>query len=101
MARPRTVSDDEILMATIRAMSRLGPVKLTLADVAQEAKLSPAALVKRFGSKRALLLRVSQSASGGMAEAFAALRARRSSLDALLDAATHLARFTKSAEELA
>jgi len=89
-------------MATIRAMSRLGPIKLTLADVADEAGLSPAALIKRFGSKRALLLAVSQAGSSGMAESLAALRhSQRSPLDALLIATTYLARHTKSAEELA
>ena len=102
MARPRTVSDDQIIFAAIRAMSRLGPMKLTLADVADEANLSPAALVKRFGSKRGLLLAVSNAASGGMDEGFAQLRkAHASPLDALLEATTYLAKHTKSAEELA
>jgi AcrR family transcriptional regulator len=102
MARPRTVSDDEILAATIRAMTRLGPVKLTLADVAEEAGLSPAALIKRFGSKRGLLLAVSSAGSTGMAESFRELRRRYASpLEALLVATTFMARHTKSAEELA
>jgi AcrR family transcriptional regulator len=102
MARPRTVSDEGILAATIRAMTRLGPVKLTLADVADEAGLSPAALIKRFGSKRGLLLAVSTAGSTGMAEGFRALRKRYASpLEALLVATTFLARHTKSAEELA
>jgi AcrR family transcriptional regulator len=102
MGRPRTVSDEAILMAAIRAMTRLGPIRLTLAAVAEEAGLSPAALVKRFGSKRALLLAVSNSAGGGMAEGFAALRAaHRSPLAALVAATTFLAKNTRSAEELA
>src|SRR5688572_11144017 len=102
MPRPRTVSDQQIMMATIGAMSRLGPVKLTLADVAEDVGLSPAALVKRFGSKRGLLLAVSQAGSGGMAEGFARMRERATSpLAALLDATTYLAKHTKSAEELA
>jgi AcrR family transcriptional regulator len=102
MGRPRTVSDEQILMATIRAMTRLGPVKLTLADVAAEAGLSPAALVKRFGSKRGLLLAVSNAAGSGMSESFARLRRTASSpLAALLEATTYLARHTRSAEELA
>ena len=33
-ARPRNVSDEDLINATIRVMSRLGPVKLTLAEVA-------------------------------------------------------------------
>ncbi|MCA1563440.1 MAG: TetR/AcrR family transcriptional regulator, partial [Acidobacteria bacterium] len=43
-------------MAAIQVMARLGPVRLTLADVAREIGLSPATLVQRFGSKRGLLL---------------------------------------------
>jgi AcrR family transcriptional regulator len=102
MARPRTVSDAAILAAAIRAMTRLGPIKLTLSDVADEANLSPAALIKRFGSKRGLLLAVSTTGSAGMADSFRELRRRYDSpLEALLVATTFLARHTKSAEELA
>lgn len=102
MGRPRTVTDDAILAATMRAMARRGPVELTLADVAEEVGLSPAALIKRFGSKRGLLLAVSTSAVAGMKGAFAALRrAHASPLAALLEATTQLARHTASPEELA
>ena len=38
--RPRTVPDEQILLAAQRAMSRLGPDQLTLAEVAKEAGLS-------------------------------------------------------------
>ena len=38
--RPRNVSDEDLINATIRVMSRLGPVKLTLAEVAKEAGVS-------------------------------------------------------------
>lgn len=83
-------------------MTRLGPVKLTLADVAHEAGVSAAALIKRFGSKRALLLAVSKSASRDTGAHFAALRTRhRSPLDALFAATGFLARHTNSPEELA
>ena len=43
--RPRQASDEDILKAAFRAIARLGPAKLTLADVAGEAGLSAAALV--------------------------------------------------------
>jgi len=42
-------------------MGELGPAKLTLARVAKAAGLSPATLVQRFGSKRALLLALAKS----------------------------------------
>jgi AcrR family transcriptional regulator len=100
--RPRTISDDEILAATARAISRVGPRRLTLAAVAAESNLAPATLVQRFGSKRGLLLAFSSQASGQPAAAFAAARARHSSpLDALRAGLLDLARWIDTPEELA
>jgi AcrR family transcriptional regulator len=62
--RPRKVSDEEVFMATLRAMSRVGPGDLTLAEIADEAGLTPGALVQRFGSKRALLLALAGQHAG-------------------------------------
>jgi AcrR family transcriptional regulator len=72
--RPQKVTDDDIFMAAHRAMSRLGPGELTLADIAKEAGVTAGLLVQRFGSKRDLLLTLSQRFSGGTAEMFADLR---------------------------
>jgi AcrR family transcriptional regulator len=84
--RPRSATDDEILAATARAVSKAGPDRLTLADVAAEAGLAPATLVQRFGSKRKLLLAFAAQASQGVAEAFASARAAHDSpLEALLE----------------
>jgi AcrR family transcriptional regulator len=58
--RPRKVSDEAIYAAAIRAMGRLGPADLTLAEIAAEAGLTASAVVQRFGSKRALLLTMSE-----------------------------------------
>lgn len=100
--RPRTVADADILTATAAVMTRLGPTRLTLAEVAKEAGLSPATLVQRFGSKRGLLLAVAEAAASGMEEDFAAVRAaHRSPLDALLACATFMTRVSDSPEELA
>ena len=77
--RPRLASDDEIFQAAFRAISRVGPVRLTLADVAREAGLSAAALVQRFGSKRGLLLAAVSSGSGGNDVWLADLRTRHRS----------------------
>lgn len=83
--RPRQASDEDILKAAFRAIARLGPARLTLADVAREAGVSAAALVQRFGSKRALLLAAAADAAGGSAYIFPGLRARhRSPVAALL-----------------
>ena len=74
MPRPRKVSDDEVFAATHRAMSRLGPNELTLAEIAVEAGLTAGALVQRFGSKRHLLLALSDRYSSGTSEMFDQLR---------------------------
>jgi AcrR family transcriptional regulator len=104
--RPRTVTDEAILMAAQRAMARLGPVRLTLAEVAREAGLSAATHVQRFGSKRGLLLAVSASGVDGIDACFDTIRAgvrrnRSSPLSAVLDAATEMSRNSRTAEETA
>jgi AcrR family transcriptional regulator len=102
MPRPRTVPDAEVLAAATRAITRVGPGKLTLADIGREAGLSPATLVQRFGSKRGLLLALAETAAGSVDECFARVRAENPSpLAALLSAATEMSRYTRSPEEMA
>lgn len=74
IGRPRKVSDDEVFAGAYKAMQRLGPSELTLSDIAAEAGVTAGALVQRFGSKRALLLRIAEQFSGGTAAMFAQLR---------------------------
>src|SRR5262245_60431201 len=101
MPRPRLATDEAILEAAFRAISRLGPANLTLADVAREAKLSPATLVQRFGSKRGLLLALAKMGADGVAECFRVVRAAYPApLAALVAAATTMARQVTSPEEL-
>ena len=73
--RPQKATDDDVFMAAQRAMSRLGPGELTLAEIAAEAGVTAGLLVQRFGSKRALLLALSERFSGGTGDMFAQLRA--------------------------
>lgn len=61
--------------AAQRAMSRRGPHELTLADIAAEAGVTPGRLVQRFGSKRALMVALSERFPGSAGPVFAALRA--------------------------
>src|ERR671913_65715 len=82
--RPRQNTDIEILQAAFRAIARLGPAKLTLADVAREANVTAASLVQRFGSKRALLLAAFNDAAGGHVFIFEGLRAKHRSPKAAL-----------------
>ena len=84
VGRPRKVSDDDVFMGAYKAMQRLGPNELTLADIAEEGGVTAGALVQRFGSKRALLLKIAEQFSGGTAAMFAGLRqANRSPLAAI------------------
>jgi len=69
------VTDDEILAAAQRAMTRRGPHELTLAHIAVEAGVSPGRLVQRFGSKRALLLALAERFAGSAGTVFDGLRA--------------------------
>jgi AcrR family transcriptional regulator len=101
--RPRTVSDEELINATMRIMSRLGPVKLTLAEVAKEAGVTAATLVQRFGSKRAMMLKISAQAAASSDACFDVVRAAhpRSPLAAIYAAATAMTEHMGTPEELA
>jgi AcrR family transcriptional regulator len=73
--RRRKVSDDEVFDALRSAMQQRGPHELTLADIAAEAGVTPGLLVQRFGSKRELLLALSERFAGSAPAVFEALRA--------------------------
>ena len=73
--RPQKVTDEEVFAAAQRAMSRRGPHELTLADIAGEAGVTPGRLVQRFGSKRDLLVTLSERFAGSAGIIFAGLRA--------------------------
>jgi AcrR family transcriptional regulator len=99
--RPRTATDAALLTAAARAVSRVGPSRLTLADVAAEAGVAPATLVQRFGSKRGLLLALAKQGSSAAAGEMAAFRAYDSPLAALRAFAECMAGMAPSPEELA
>jgi AcrR family transcriptional regulator len=73
--RPRKASDEEVFGAALRMMAELGPQQITLADIAAAAGLTPGALVQRFGSKRALLLALSEKFAHSTGAMFESLRA--------------------------
>jgi AcrR family transcriptional regulator len=60
MARPRESTDEHLLTAADAVLSRTGSARFTLEVAAREAGVSAATLVKRFGSKRGLLIALSQ-----------------------------------------
>lgn len=102
MSRPRTLPDEHVIAAAARVIHRLGPTRLTLADVAREAGLAPATLLQRFGSKRGLLLAVAATGAAGVAECFAQIRAaHKSPLRALFAAFVMKAQLAPTPEALA
>jgi AcrR family transcriptional regulator len=102
MSRPRTATDGELLMAAARAVSRVGPARLTLADVAKEAGVVPATLMQRFGSKRGLLLALAKIGPDSFGSEFAKLRAAHPTpLAALGAVADCMAGMASSPQELA
>lgn len=86
MARPRKASDEEVYAAALRAMSRLSPHQLTLAEIAAEAGLTAGALVQRFGSKRGLQVRMAADLAAATGGIFQDLRRRHRSALAVLRA---------------
>jgi len=87
VGRHRIASEEAVLDAAVRSISRHGLAQLTLADVAAEAGLTAPTLVQRFGSKRGLLLAVSRYLGTAVKQAFESARARhRSPLAALVAA---------------
>jgi AcrR family transcriptional regulator len=102
MSRRKTTSDADVLAATFRVVSRIGPVRLTLADVAAEAGLAPATLLQRFGSKRGLLLAAAEQGMAGVEECFARIRsAHRSPLQALCASFEETTHMCESPEAMA
>ncbi len=70
MARPRTIADDVLLDHAEQALAAEGIVGFTLRAVADRADVSSPTLVKRFGSRRGLLVAVSQRWVAGADAAF-------------------------------
>jgi AcrR family transcriptional regulator len=85
MPRARTVADDDILDATLRAIGQVGPDRLTLADIAREVGLAPATLLQRFGSKHDLLRAVAHRHANSSAPLATDAAIARSPLGALID----------------
>src|SRR5690349_1981643 len=55
MARPKTISDEQVLDTLLNAIMECGPDGLTFARAAKACGLSPATLVQRYGAREALV----------------------------------------------
>src|SRR5215467_9076921 len=99
MGRKKILPDAVVIEATMRVINRIGPARLTLAEVAAEAGLAPATLVQRFGSKRGLLLSLAETAATGSGDCFSRVRAvHRSPLKAVLAALEEFASMAETPE---
>ena len=100
--RPQKATDDEVFAAAQRAMERLAPSALTLADIAEEAGMTAGALVHRFGSKRELLLALANRFGGSAKAMMDGLRAQhRSPLAVVRAYAECMALLAKTPDALA
>src|ERR1051325_5880052 len=79
LARPRKVSDEAVFAAAFRVITRVGPRDFSLEAIAREAGVTPAALIQRYGSKRALQLALAAQAEQSAPTFFDDLRAAHTS----------------------
>jgi AcrR family transcriptional regulator len=84
--RPRKVTDDQLFAATYAVMNKVGPQELTLAAIAEQAGVTAAVLIQRFGSKRALLLALCEKHADTTGKFIAAMAKKHSSSLAALRA---------------
>lgn len=101
MPRQRLVSDDQLLDAAERIAQRDGPVGMTLEEVGSAVGVTAAAVLRRFGSKRALLLAVAERGAARVPTWFTEARARHDSPIQALLAALSAGAAARTREELA
>lgn len=96
------MTDEEILAACARVVTRAGVYRFTLADVAREVGVTASAISQRFGSKRELLLALVRASAADARATFAEARAgSRSPRAALLDALAANAADFRSRDDVA
>lgn len=83
MARPRGVSDDDLLQAASDVLMARGPAAFTLERSATRAGVSAATLIKRFGSRRELLLALDRRWVASIPAGVAAAAVGRTAVDRL------------------
>jgi len=102
MVRPREFQDEAIFYGVYRALCKKGYGQATLTDITHEVDISPAALIKRFGSKKNLFLAYSDFVIALTRDAFQeASISDRSRIDALKAVFKHGVLHMKDPIELA
>lgn len=100
MARPKTASDEEILQAAHRVISRRGFEGFSLAEVAREVGISRSAIIQRFESTRALKLKLTDKMIDRFRDALNSLPVIRSG-DGLIALMSFIGDMVKGRDNLA
>ena len=79
VGRPRTFTDDDIFSGVSRVLTTQGFYRLTIATLADEVGCTGPALIKRFGSRRDLLVAYLHWANESSRQRFQDMRRRHSS----------------------
>lgn len=97
MARPKKVSDEDLVAAAYELLMAEGPNNLTFEKLSEKVGLVPAALVRRFRNKRNLLLEVDRYAlARSSTHRQAAMDEQQSPIDAIIAGFTNELSFASS-----
>jgi AcrR family transcriptional regulator len=69
--RPRSVSDQQLMLTAVDVVIRRGAENTRLSDVSEASGLAPATLIQRFGSREGLIAAVAQALVAEVNTAFA------------------------------
>jgi AcrR family transcriptional regulator len=95
------VSDEKILAGAARVIGRVGPARLTLAEVGREVGLSAPTLTQRFRTKRGLLLAVARDGADVLPSRVAAAASADRPVEALIDTFAAMAAGVRTSSEFA
>lgn len=102
LPRSRTISDQQVLDATVEFVGHHSVAKLTFASLSTATGLSPATLVQRFGTKKRLLTAVTKHCLQSIEPAFIQARSKHDSpLQAIYAAFATMSEAVTSVEEFA
>ena len=95
------MSDEKILAGAARVIGRVGPARLTLAEVGREVGLAAPTLTQRFRTKRGLLLAVAREGADVLPGRVAAAASADAPVEALIDIFAAMAGGVRTSAEFA
>lgn len=95
------MSDEKILAGAARVIGRVGPARLTLAEVGREVGLAAPTLTQRFRTKRGLLLAVAREGADVLPGRVAAAASADAPVQALIDIFAAMAGGLRTSAEFA